>query len=318
MAAVVDQNMLVGQLKKTLSGAWQEASKVEPKAKGAQLPPGLIGSVARLIKFRLGRDKNGKLYFMFTAVAIEPTNVQGRQFTKLYSLAPPKDDPKAKYKAKTVREKLDDLSNDIQLLGTSTEGRTTDDDLVALIAETEAAKPFFEFNTWSPKAEVGEDPKLFVFPQRHLPDYVMPEGFEIVEGPDESPDESPVPSPEPAPEAARARGPARPAASPAPVVASASSPRARGPARPAAAPAPEPEPEPSPEPEAAPEVNLAAIILGDVYYFTYKGVKEPYEVIGIPSPGFVDIELRTADAQGNFVSVVPTRIFRKLDDTKLE
>jgi len=170
MAASTEQAKLINKLKMKTKGAWNESRSVDARAKGSQLPGGIINGVAKLSSWKMGEDKNGNVYFMINGIVVEPSEYAGQRATVSHFIS--------ETKTKTVKQKLDALSSDLQLLRPgSTEG-TDIDDVPGILAELCEEQRHFYFNTWKP-----ENGDTMVFIQKAAPEY---DGISASDTPSES------------------------------------------------------------------------------------------------------------------------------------
>jgi hypothetical protein len=203
--AKTSESQILAELAKKATGAWNGARGNEPKVKGQRLPGGIINGIAKLKSFKLDRDKNRNPYIAITASVIEPEEYAGCRATKMHFL---KSTPK-----KPLKDRIEDLISDIQLLGEGqsedgesyTEG-TTIDDCPRLLKELCEQGVVFKFNTWCPpKDKRNPDPQTMIFIQGVAEDYeadgeVEAEEEEDAEKEDETPEEDETASTEEDPE----------------------------------------------------------------------------------------------------------------------
>ena len=131
----------MAKLKKKSKGAWKRSRESAPAAKGSMLPDGIVRGVAKLSSYKFDEDKNGNPYFMLTGIVVEPSELAGQRATASHFIK--------ETQSKTVEQKLDGLSSDVQLLGGDVDG-TEIDDLPGIIEGLVAEGPHFFFNTWKP------------------------------------------------------------------------------------------------------------------------------------------------------------------------
>lgn len=154
---------LMSKLKKNAAGAWDKSKETAPKAKGSRIPGGLTQAVARLSSYSFKENKKGQPYFMINFVVVAPSELSGVRGNVMHTIA--------ETKTKTVEDKLNSLSSDIQLLGGDTSG-TSVDDLPKILAGLCEEKPHFYFNTWTPPAtKEYPDPQTMIFIQKRADDY---------------------------------------------------------------------------------------------------------------------------------------------------
>ena len=148
--ATAKKSKLINKLKKKSKGAWKRSKKVEAKAKGRQLPGGLENAVAKLVDYKFDEDKNHNPYFQLIGTVVEPEEYKGMRCVISHFIA--------ESQTKTVEDKLDGLSNDLQLFGVETTGLDIGEIPEAIEALVEEG-PFFLFRTWKP----DEDRQAMVF-----------------------------------------------------------------------------------------------------------------------------------------------------------
>lgn len=165
--AKASRSKLMNKLKKRSKGGWKRARSAEAKAKGSQLPGGLINAIAKLSAWKMDEDKNGNPYFTLTGTVKEPEEYEGMKATVMHFIKATQ--------TKTVEDKLEELSSDLQLLsGDQPMGvngvRVSEsdvDDLPDIIEGLVEDGPYFKFNTWKP----DEDRSAMVFIQGLADDY---------------------------------------------------------------------------------------------------------------------------------------------------
>lgn len=173
--AKASQSKTLAKLKKRSKGAWSRSRETEAKAKGQMLPGGITKGVAQLSSYKLDEDKNGDPYFSITGIVMEPEEFAGMKAVTFHSIK--------ETKQKTVEDKLDGLSSDIQLLGGEVDG-TDLDDLPGILKGLVEDSPFYFFNTWAPDETRG----AFVFIQGLAEDYEGEADGELPEGDDDEPE----------------------------------------------------------------------------------------------------------------------------------
>jgi len=135
------KSRLLAKLKKKSKGAWKRSRETEARAKGSMLPDGIVRGVAKLSSYKFDEDKNGNPYFMITGIVVEPSEYAGQRATTSHFIK--------ETQTKTVEDKLDGLSSDIQLLGGDVSGAEIDD-LPDLLEGLCKDGPHYFFNTWKP------------------------------------------------------------------------------------------------------------------------------------------------------------------------
>ena len=202
MAMNTERSKAMNKLKQAAKGGWKEASTAAARAKGSQLPGGIINGVAQLSSWKMDEDKNGNVYFMITGICVEPSVHAGARVQLSHFIS--------ETKKQTIQDKLNALSSDLQLLGGVTQG-TDLDEVPPILDQLVGERRHFKFNTW--RRDKEGDTMIFV--QGAAPDWDTDPGDasagEAVEhsDPDEpvDPDQpeaelEPEPEPEPEPEAA--------------------------------------------------------------------------------------------------------------------
>lgn len=248
MPKSVSQSKVLNDLKSKAKGAWEDSRNVAAKPKGQiQLPGGIRKGIARMIRGELTSSEPNEQgtypKVVLTFIIREPIDYEGVQQRKYYNFYDRKTNNNRP--GKTVKEVLDELCSDLQLVGIQTAG-TEIDDLPKLLVQLGTDKPYFEYSTWKPpQNEDGSESNTQIFIQKVAVDYTPTS---------ESPEETGDATPEPATDE-----------TPVPEPAPSSTPKPRGPKPrgPVAAPAPEPEPEPEPVPEPEPEDSRPAITGGE-------------------------------------------------------
>lgn len=176
MAKQVSRTAFMNRVKKRAKGGWGEARNTEAKAKGAQLPDGIVNGVAQFTAYKMDFDKKGNPYIMLQGMVHEPEECARMKASTFHRITESKDD-KGRVR-KTVQDKLEDLSSDLQLLGCDVSEIDLDDlpDLLEALVE---AAPFYRFNT----VKFGNGP-VNVFIQGEAEDFEG-EPFEV-EGEEEA------------------------------------------------------------------------------------------------------------------------------------
>lgn len=181
MAKQVSKTAFMNRMKKRAKGGWSDARTTEAKAKGAQLPSGIVNGVAQFAAYKMDFDKKGNPYIMLQGIVHEPEECTRLKASTFHRITESKDD-KGKVR-KTVQDKLEDLASDLQLLGCDVSGIEMDDIPELLEALVEAA-PFYRFNT----VQFGNGP-VNVFIQGAADDYEG-EPFDVEGEPDDEPEEA--------------------------------------------------------------------------------------------------------------------------------
>jgi len=185
--AKVSKSKLLAKLKKRAKGAWSRSREQAPKAKGSQLPGGIIRGVAQLSSYKLDEDKNGNPYFMITGIVKSPEELAGARAMVSHFIRVTQ--ARGGRPGKSVEDKLNELSSDLQLLGIDVEGIDLDD-IPDILKARVAEKPHFYFNTFAPPpTKDNPSPGTFVFVQGLAEDWEDDDGEEEPE--DEEDDEEP-------------------------------------------------------------------------------------------------------------------------------
>jgi flagellar biosynthesis GTPase FlhF len=180
---VVSKTAFLNKAKKNAKGGWKKAREAEAKAKGSSLPDGLVNAVAKLISIKGDFDTKGNPYFMFQGLVKAPEECSGLKCHVFHRLVESKD-PKTKKVYKTVQDKLDSLSSDMQLLGIDTEPLEDLDQVYEALAKRAKEKPHFNFNTWKP-----DNGSVQIFIQGLTDEADIPEDEEAEEEEEESEEE---------------------------------------------------------------------------------------------------------------------------------
>ena len=146
-----EEQKFVANTKRTSKGAYKKSKTTEPKARGQQLPGGIIGGLARLTKYKVGIAKNKYPYVMVTGIVIDPKEHSGARAVLSYFLSPPKSKL-----AKTLQQRYDDMFADFQILGIPTSDMkdgTVLEEVIKHLKGLVEQKPVFVFNTWKRDAE---------------------------------------------------------------------------------------------------------------------------------------------------------------------
>ena len=170
MAKKKTKSNVMAKLNKRAGRSWKNARETEAKAKGSQLPGGIVRGVAQLSAFKIDEDKKGNPYVFLTGTVQEPDDFFGLKATAQHFIKATD--------TKTVEDKLEGLVSDLKLLGADTVEESDIDDLPAIIEGLVEEAPFFFFNTWAP-----DDGNTFVFIQG------LAEDFEPEEGDEEEPED---------------------------------------------------------------------------------------------------------------------------------
>lgn len=143
---------ILQKLKQVAKGGWKDAAEAPAKAKGSQLPGGIVRGVARLSSWKMDEDKNGNPYFMITGIVLEPVAYAGARATVSHFIS--------ETKTKTIQQKLDGLSSDLQLLLPGCTSGTSLDEVPAILDQVVGEQRHFFFNTWKP--EQDSDTMVFI------------------------------------------------------------------------------------------------------------------------------------------------------------
>lgn len=132
----------VNKLKKRAGGGWSASRKKAAKRKGERLPDGIVGGIAKLTSHKGDLDKKGNPYFVIGGLVISPPECYGIKCNVMHFIR--------ETKTKTVDDKLDELSSDLQLIGVETKDLDLGAIPDALEGLVEAGETYFTFNTWKP------------------------------------------------------------------------------------------------------------------------------------------------------------------------
>jgi len=152
MAKNKTHSKILAKAKKKSKGAWKRARKAAPRAKGASLPGGIVNGIAKLNSYDIKEDKNGNPYVTITGIVHEPEECESMKATIMHFIS--------ESQTKSIEDKLEALSSDLQLLGADV-SETDVDDWGNVLADLCEEGPFFKFNTWKP----DDDSNAFVFIQ---------------------------------------------------------------------------------------------------------------------------------------------------------
>lgn len=178
MAKQTSVSRTMAKMKKRAKGAWDRSRKKAARAKGAQLPDGIVRGVAQFTDYKLAEDKKGNPYVILQGTVKEPEDCDGLTAQRAHFIR--------ETERKTVEDKLDDLSSDLQLLGgyverdgeshlLSEDPEAIDlDDIPEVLENLKRDRPFFLFNTWKPA-----DGDTMVFIQGLAEDFEPDEDVEV-------------------------------------------------------------------------------------------------------------------------------------------
>lgn len=143
--ATTSRTAFINKLQKRATAGWGAAKAKAAKPKGQRLPGTIVGGIAKLT---LGGpstcklDKKGNPYFRFGGGVISPPECFGIQATVFHSITANKN--------KTIDDKLDGLSSDLQLIGLDLDQIDIGDVSDALAELVAAGETYILFNTWQP------------------------------------------------------------------------------------------------------------------------------------------------------------------------
>ncbi len=142
-----ESSAIFNKLRQRTGKAWDQKKKVdEPKARSQDLPNNLRG-VAQVSSAKLAEEDNEDKtpYVSFTGIILTPASVRGRRATIRYRF---KDTEK-----KTATDVLDQMFNDVSLMGINTEQYgDSDAECRRMLADLVASKACFAYRTWMGKA----------------------------------------------------------------------------------------------------------------------------------------------------------------------
>lgn len=150
----VEKSKVMNKLKATAKGAWKRARGIEAKARGGGgFPPNLKGLVAVCQNYKFTTTNNAKKdpYFTLTCIVKDPDEYVGRRATFMWFIN------ESEYA--TVEDNLNQLSNDLQLLGL--EMPEDIEEVVGLFAELCEKGVHLTFNTGQPRKN-DRPPNLFI------------------------------------------------------------------------------------------------------------------------------------------------------------
>lgn len=252
MAKQTATSAILGKIAKTTKGAYSKSRETEAKAKGGQLPPGLIGAIARFTGYKFDQTKDGVPYVSLSGVVCEPQDCRGKKLSVTTFIQDSK--PSSKF-PKTAEDRLEELINNIKLICGSDQDKLDAiagsdlEDLPGILDDMKGL--YFTFETW-----VGKKTKDYPNPQTQIniqggaEDYEPAEPEETIEETEEANEEA---EQTPAPKAGKTTR------------------------KPVSKPAPEPEPEAQEDDDGIiPEV-------GDTWLYLPKGAREssPHEVTSV-------------------------------------
>lgn len=172
--AQVAKSQISGKIKRVAGKAWQSSRDKAPTVKGARLPGGITGGVARFIDYRYGETEKEKAPFLsLTFVVDKPDDWAGVKHHQRFTFAATK--------FKTVEQVCDDLSSDLQLMGIDSSAIDFDDldsTLDPLLDEAKAEERAVRYNTRSGKTGDGNDWHKFDLQglaDGYVPDEASPE-----------------------------------------------------------------------------------------------------------------------------------------------
>ena len=165
----------INKIKKQAKGAWDKSREKEAVVKGAKLPGGIIGGVAKFLDFKIDEtEENAVPYITLTFLILEPDEHNGKKERKTYYF---QDSPDFD---KTIDDGMEDFSSALQLLGIETRG-LSEEDWDKALKQAKKDDTFIEFNTRQGKISEGDNAGQLWYTfdlQRHLPDYTISEDSE--------------------------------------------------------------------------------------------------------------------------------------------
>lgn len=175
MAKSTKASKAINKIKKQAKGAWDKSREKEAVVKGAKLPGGIIGGVAKLLDFKIDETEEKSVpYITLTFLILEPDEHNGKKERKTYYFQDTPDFDKS------IDDVMDDFSSALQLLGIETRG-LSEEDWDKALKKAKKDDTFIEFNTRQGKISEGDNAGHLWYTfdlQRHLPDYEMSEDTE--------------------------------------------------------------------------------------------------------------------------------------------
>ncbi len=148
------KSQILNKLKTVAKGAWGRARKVDAKPRGGGgFPPNLKNVVAACQSYKMATTNTAAKdpYFMLTAIVKDPAELEGRRASFMWFIN--------ESEWATVEDNLNQLSNDLQVLGEEMPEDIAD--VVDVLASLCERGVHLMFNTGSPK-QSGKSPSLFI------------------------------------------------------------------------------------------------------------------------------------------------------------
>lgn len=215
-----EQSAILAQIRKKAAGNYEKAKTVQAKAGGRSLPTKLVNAVGQMTQLKLDTDKNGNAFAYLYGNCVETgqgeTEYAGLHAGKMYPLSEQVYDNFSR----SFEQNFEAFLTDLKLLGRWTQEIEEADEatfftkvLPAIIADIDANKPYYLFNT---SKREKQDGSVNIFIQGvPADDYEPPQGSRQVnqhESKGYVPASTPAPSKAPSPQKSKAppKGPACP------------------------------------------------------------------------------------------------------------
>ena len=118
---------------------------------GGDLPPNVKGNASLSeCKFDVYKegDNKGKPFFYIAGVVITPVEHAGMRVNRMIGIVDAKPNPKSKTPPKTKHDRMDEVLNELKLLGVDT-SKIDMKQLPAICETLKKGKPIFKFRTWA-------------------------------------------------------------------------------------------------------------------------------------------------------------------------
>jgi len=149
----VSQSKVMSKLKAKAKGAWNRARKVEAKGRGGGgFPPNLKNLVAVCQSYAFKETKQGDPFIQLNGVVKDPEELQGRKAVFMWFIN--------ESDWATIEDNLNQLSNDLQLLGLEMPEDLAD--LPPLLADICERGVHFLFNTGGQPKNTSKTPRLYI------------------------------------------------------------------------------------------------------------------------------------------------------------
>jgi len=149
----VSQSKVMSKLKAKAKGAWNRARKVEAKGRGGGgFPPNLKNLVAVCQSYAFKETQKGDPFIQLNGVVKDPEELQGRKAVFMWFIN--------ESEWATIEDNLNQLSNDLQLLGLEMPEDLAD--LPPLLADICERGVHFLFNTGGQPKNTSKTPRLYI------------------------------------------------------------------------------------------------------------------------------------------------------------